>query len=80
MTQYMGCMTASLAAPPIAGCPVAVVSSTTSPTPTLSPNGQTSFYPYFQVGDPSAARYLFLGVDQPSYRAYYVAGSLEYHF
>ena len=79
MTQYMGCMSASLAAP-VAGCPVAVVSSTTSPTPTLSPNGQTSFYPYFQVGDPSAARYLFLGVDQPSYHAYYVAGSLEYHF
>ena len=79
MAQYMGCASASLAAP-IAGCPVAVVSSTTSATPTLSPNGPSPFYPYFQVGDPSAARYLFLGVDQPSYRAYYVSATLEYHF
>ena len=79
MTQYMGCASPSLAAP-VAGCPVAVVSSTTSPTPVLSPNGVSPFYPYFQVGDPSAARYLFLGVDQPSYHAYYVSGTLEYHF
>ncbi len=79
MTQYMGCASASLAAP-VAGCPVAVVNSTTSPTPILSPNGASPFYPYFQVGDPSAARYLFLGVDQPSYHAYYVSGTLEYHF
>jgi len=79
MSQYMGCASASLAAP-VAGCPVAVVSSTTSPTPILSPNGASPFYPYFQVGDPSAARYLFLGVDQPSYRAYYVSATMEYHF
>ena len=80
MTQYMGCASASLVAAPIAGCPVAVVSSTTSPTPVLSPNGQLSIYPYFQVGDPSAARYLFLGVDQPSYKAYSASATLEYHF
>ena len=64
MTQYQGCGSAS-AASTVTGCPVQVVSSTTSATPTLSPNGQISFYPYFQVVDPSAARYLFLGVDPP---------------
>jgi hypothetical protein len=32
------------------------------------------------VGDPSAARYLFMGVDQPSYRAQYLAATLEYSF
>jgi hypothetical protein len=32
------------------------------------------------VGDVSAARYLFLGADQPSYRAHYLAATLEYHF
>ena len=79
MAQYQGCGSAS-AASTVTGCPVQVVSSTTSPTPTLSPNGQISFYPYFQVVDPSAARYLFLGVDQPSYRAYYVSATLEFHF
>ena len=80
MTQYGGCMTSSSTATAVAGCPVAVVNSTTSPTPILSPNGAIPFYPYFQVGDPSAARYLFLGVDQPSYHAYYVAATLEFHF
>ena len=80
MTQYMGCASASSTAAPVAGCPVAIVNSTTSPTPTLSPNAPLSIYPYFQVGDPSAARYLFLGVDQPSYKAYYVSATLEYHF
>jgi hypothetical protein len=38
------------------------------------------FYPYFVVGDPSAARYLFLGVDQPSYHAHTVLATLEYRF
>jgi len=79
MTQYLGCMSASPTST-VAGCPVQVVNSTTSPTPILSPNGLTQFYPYFQVGDNSAARYLFLGVDQPSYHAYYVAATLEFHF
>jgi hypothetical protein len=31
-------------------------------------------------GDPSAARYLFLGVDQPSYHAHIVMATLEYRF
>ena len=38
------------------------------------------FYPFFLVGDTSAARYLFLGADQPSYRAHYLAATVEYHF
>jgi MtrB/PioB family decaheme-associated outer membrane protein len=80
MTQYLGCMTSSSTATPVSGCPVQVVNSTTSPTPVLSPNGGIPFYPYFQVGDTSSARYLFLGVDQPSYKAYYVSATIEFHF
>ena len=80
MTQYMGCMTSSATSTPVAGCPVAIVNSTTSPTPILSPNGSLPYFPYFQVGDTSAARYLFLGVDQPSYKAYYVSATIEFHF
>jgi MtrB/PioB family decaheme-associated outer membrane protein len=79
MTQYAGCGSASPTST-VVGCPVQAVNSTTSPTPILSPNGASPFYPYFQVVDPSAARYLFLGVDQPSYRAYYVSATLEFHF
>jgi len=80
MTQYLGCMTSSPTATAVPGCPVQVVDSTTSPRPTLSPNGAIPFYPFFQVGDTSAARYLFLGVDQPSYRAYSVTATVEFHF
>jgi hypothetical protein len=85
MTQYMGCISPAPNGPPVTnavvGCPVQVVSSGMSATPTLSPNGRpTIFYPAFTVGDNSAARYLFLGVDQPSYRAYYISGTMEYHF
>jgi hypothetical protein len=32
------------------------------------------------VGDTSAARYLFMGVDQPSYRAHILMATLEYRF
>jgi hypothetical protein len=32
------------------------------------------------VGDTAAARYLFLGADQPSYRAHVFTGTLEYRF
>jgi MtrB/PioB family decaheme-associated outer membrane protein len=80
MTQYLGCMSPAPTSTPVPGCPIQTISSTTSPTPVLSPNGAIPFYPYFQVGDTSAARYLFLGVDQPSYRAYYVSATLEFHF
>jgi len=80
MTQYGGCMSPAPSSAAVPGCPINIIDSTTSPTPILSPNGPTSFYPYFQVGDTSAARYLFLGVDQPSYRAYSVSATLEFHF
>ncbi|HXZ81501.1 MAG TPA: MtrB/PioB family outer membrane beta-barrel protein [Terriglobales bacterium] len=79
MSQYMGCASAATGTA-VPGCPIRVVSSTTSPTPVLSPNAPISFYPYFQVVDNSSARYLFLGVDQPSYHAYYVSATLEFHF
>ena len=68
MTPYMGCVSPLAPAAPVPGC--------TSPLlGTPSP-----YYPFFVVGDTSAARYLFLGADQPSYRAHYVAATLEYHF
>ena len=67
MTPYMGCVS-GITGTPVPGC--------TSPLlGTPSP-----YYPYFVVGDTSAARYLFLGADQPSYRAHYLAATLEYHF
>jgi hypothetical protein len=68
MTPYMGCVSPLPPSPPIPGCTSPVLGT---PSP---------FYPFFVVGDPSAARYLFMGVDQPSYRAHYVAGTLEYSF
>jgi hypothetical protein len=80
MAQYQGCASAAPPAPAVTGCPIQVVDNATSPTPVLSPNGSIPFYPYFQVVDPSSARFLFLGVDQPSYRAYYISGTLEFHF
>ncbi|MBZ5539119.1 MAG: MtrB/PioB family outer membrane beta-barrel protein [Acidobacteriia bacterium] len=78
MTQYMGCVSA--AGPPpgsVVGCTTPLLTSATSATPVgvVSP-----FYPGFVVGDNSSARFLFLGVDQPSYRAHYLTATLEYHF
>jgi MtrB/PioB family decaheme-associated outer membrane protein len=68
MTPYMGCVSPLPPGAPVPGC--------TSPLlGTPSP-----FYPFFLVGDTSAARYLFLGADQPSYRAHYLAATVEYHF
>ncbi len=67
MTPYMGCVSA-LTGAAVPGCPSPLIGA------------PSAFYPYFVVGDTSAARYLFLGVDQPSYRAHYVAATLEYHF
>jgi MtrB/PioB family decaheme-associated outer membrane protein len=79
MTQYMGCVSGAGTPGSVAGCPIAMLTSSTSPTATPVP-GSSPFYPSFVVGDTSASRYLFLGVDQPSYHAHYVAGTLEYHF
>jgi hypothetical protein len=87
MTPYMGCISPQL---PFTGSPTANLvgapcnirllanSPTVNPAaPTFTPS---QFYPYFAVGDNSAARYLFLGADQPSYRVHYIAATLEYHF
>lgn len=82
MTQYMGCVSPAPNGPPVtnsvAGCITPILNSPTSATPL--PGGTSSFYPYFVVGDPSAARFLFLGVDQPSYHAHTLMATLEYRF
>jgi hypothetical protein len=78
MTQYMGCVSAAPPAAPVVGCTNRILDSSTSPSP--NPGATSPFYPYFVVGDPSAARYLFLGVDQPSYRAHTLMATLEYRF
>jgi MtrB/PioB family decaheme-associated outer membrane protein len=80
MTQYMGCVSPIPNGPPVtnavSGCTTPILTGNTpNPTGVGSP-----FYPYFVVGDTSAARYLFLGVDQPSYRAHTVIATLEFHF
>ena len=68
MTPYMGCVSGLPPAAPIPGC--------TSPLlGTASP-----YYPYFVVGDTGAVRYLFMGVDQPSYRVHNISFTLEYRF
>jgi MtrB/PioB family decaheme-associated outer membrane protein len=71
MTPYMGCIGAgsvSVSAPCInVGATVASL----FPSP---------FYPGSVVGDTAAARYLFLGADQPSFRAHILALTLQYHF
>ena len=70
-SPYMGCIgagTVVVSAPCInVGANVAV----TYPSP---------YYPGFVVGDTGAARYLFLGADQPSYRAHIFSASLQYNF
>jgi len=68
MTPYMGCVSPLPPSPAVPGCTSPVLGT---PSP---------YYPFFLVGDPSAARYLFMGVDQPSYRAHYIAATLEYSF
>jgi hypothetical protein len=70
MTPYMGCI--GTIAAPATGCPSAVANvGIPQPSP---------FYPGFVVGDNSAARYVFLGVDQPSYRVHVLSATVEYHF
>ncbi len=80
MTPYMGCVSPIPNGPPVTnavpGCTTPILTSNTpSPQPVPGP-----FYPGFVVGDPSSARYLFLGVDQPSYHAHTVIATLEYRF
>jgi Putative outer membrane beta-barrel porin, MtrB/PioB len=78
MTQYMGCVSSAPPAAPVPGCTTPILNSGTSPTPT--PGASSPFYPYFVVGDPTAARYLFLGADQPSYHAHTLMATLDYRF
>jgi MtrB/PioB family decaheme-associated outer membrane protein len=78
MTPYMGCVSPALPGTPVPGCTSPILNSSTSPTPL--PGAASPFYPGFVVGDPSSARYLFLGVDQPSYHAHIVIATLEYRF
>jgi len=68
MTPYMGCVSPLPPSAAVPGCTSPLIGT---PSP---------YYPYFVVGDTSATRYLFLGADQPSYRAHYLAVSMEYHF
>jgi 3D (Asp-Asp-Asp) domain-containing protein len=81
MTPYMGCVSPIPNGPPVTnsvpGCTSPIL---TSNTPNPQPGAPSPFYPGFVVGDPSSARYLFLGVDQPSYHAHTVMATLEYRF
>jgi hypothetical protein len=70
MTPYMGCIGTTAA--PVTGCP--------SATANVGIPQPSSFYPGFVVGDPSAARYIFMGVDQPSYRVNVMSATIEYQF
>jgi hypothetical protein len=70
MTPYMGCIGTTAA--PVTGCPSAAA-NVAIPQP-------SSFYPGFVVGDNSAARYIFLGADQPSYRVHVLSATIEYQF
>jgi hypothetical protein len=80
MTPYMGCVSPIPNGPPVTnsvpGCTTPIL-TTNTPNPVGVPS---PFYPGFVVGDTSAARYLFLGVDQPSYHAHTIIATLEYRF
>jgi hypothetical protein len=78
MTPYLGCVSAAPPTAAVPGCTNRILDSGTSPTP--NPGATSPFYPGFIVGDLSAARFLFLGVDQPSYHAHPVIATLEYRF
>ena len=85
MTPFMGCVATS--GVPAAGGPTGSpsISATAAPgCPVIGPTPASSipspFYPFFVVGDTSAARYYFLGVDQPSYRTHRIAASIQYTF
>jgi hypothetical protein len=71
MTPYMGCIGAGTV---VVSAPCVNVGASLA---VKSPN---PFYPGFVVGDTAAARYLFLGADQPSYRAHVITATLEYRW
>ena len=78
MTPYMGCVSGPPPSALVAGCGNRILDSSTSPTP--NPGAARPFYPGYVVGDTGSARYLFLGVDQPSYHAHVIMATLEYRF
>lgn len=85
MTPYVGCVatTGIPAAGGAGGSPsVAAVAATGCPVfgPTAATSFPIPFYPFSAVGDTAAARYYFLGVDQPSYKAHHFSASIEYRF
>lgn len=71
MTPYMGCIGAGT---------VVVSSPCVNVGATLAAKYPSLYYPGFVVGDTAAARYLFLGADQPSYRSHILSVTLEYRF
>ena len=71
MTPYMGCVGAGAV---VVSAPCVNVGAN------LAVKSPSLFYPGFVVGDTAAARYLFLGADQPSYRSHMIMATLEYHF
>ena len=71
MTPFMGCIGAGT---------VTVSSPCTNVGATVNTKYGSPYYPGFLVGDTSAARYLFLGADQPSYGAHILTATLEYRF
>ncbi len=74
MTPYMGCVSGPTGAV-VVGCANRIADPVTGYPVVTSP-----YYPGFVVGDPSASRFLFMGVDQPSYKAHQMSASIEYHF
>ncbi len=85
MTPYVGCVATT--GVPAAGGPSGSpsIAATNAPgCPVLGPTTASSipspFYPFMVVGDTGAARYYFLGVDQPSYKAHHFSASIEYRF
>jgi hypothetical protein len=71
MTPYMGCIGAGS---------IVVSAPCINVGPTVASQFPSAFYPGFVVGDTSAARYLFLGADQPSYHAHILTATIEYRF
>jgi hypothetical protein len=76
MTPYMGCISPATGTL-VNGCSARLLTGTTSPNPTFTPS---PFYPYSVVGDTSSARFMFLGVDQPSHHVHIISAKLEYRF
>jgi hypothetical protein len=71
MTPYMGCVGAGS---------IVVSAPCTNVGANLTVKSPSPYYPGFVVGDTAAARYSFLGVDQPSYHSHVFTATLEYRF